>query len=121
MSPFDRTKYPHDWEEISLRIKERAAWRCECSGECGANHYGRCERHHGDNFYLNGAQRKRPVTLTTAHYPDSDPMNCSDDNLLALCERCHLKLDLDHHLKKASATRARKAGAGTMPLFELHA
>ena len=33
--PENRDRYPSDWPAISLRIKERAGWRCECEGECG--------------------------------------------------------------------------------------
>lgn len=116
--PFDRSKYPDDWEAISLRIKERAGWRCECEGICGRNHRGRCERHHGDTFEPDGKNRKWPVILTTAHWPDPTYSNCSDENLHALCQACHLRLDLDHHIKKASATRTRKQAAETAPLFE---
>lgn len=111
------SKYPPDWKQISLRIKERASWRCECEGMCGVDHKGRCERHHGDTFEPSGVSRKWPVILTTAHHPDPTYSNIADDNLHALCQGCHLRLDLEHHKAKASATRARKAAMGTAPLF----
>ncbi|PAM99602.1 hypothetical protein CJI59_22145 [Streptomyces sp. Alain-F2R5] len=28
--PENRHRYPPDWPQISLAIKERAGWRCEC-------------------------------------------------------------------------------------------
>jgi hypothetical protein len=38
------------------------------------------------------------------------PMDCRDENLAALCQRCHLRYDHAHHLKNGAATRARKKG-----------
>lgn len=108
MSPWDRSRYPDDWEAISLGVKERAGWRCECEGECGKIHGGRCERRHGDTFDPNGAPRKWPVILTTAHYPDPTPANCATDNLLALCQKCHNGLDAPERAKKRAATRRGK-------------
>lgn len=36
MSPIDLSLYPHDWREISRRIRlDRAGGRCECEGQCG--------------------------------------------------------------------------------------
>ena len=50
------------------------------------------------------------VVLTVAHVHDPNPMNVSDENLSALCQRCHLAHDRPHHVAKARASRrARKA------------
>jgi len=45
--------------------------------------------------------------LTIAHIHDHNPMACDDDNLQALCQRCHLILDAPRHAKKAAITRRR--------------
>lgn len=43
------------------------------------------------------------------HFDDM-PENCADDNLRALCQRCHLAYDAKHHATNARATiRSRKA------------
>jgi len=36
--PENKNRYPTDWKAISLRVRERAKGRCECTGECGADH-----------------------------------------------------------------------------------
>ena len=36
--PVDWSKYPDDWKEIALAVKEEADWQCEC---CGNNAAGR--------------------------------------------------------------------------------
>ncbi len=30
--PMDRTRYPLDWKQISLRIRERDGWQCKWCG-----------------------------------------------------------------------------------------
>jgi hypothetical protein len=46
------------------------------------------------------------VVLTVAHL-DHMPEHCDDDNLMAMCQRCHLSYDADHHA--ASRIRRRLA------------
>jgi len=67
---YQRHLYPTNWNQISKRIKTKAAWRCE---GCKARH------------------RWLGIIIET-HHIDSNPQNIEDDNLIALCERCHLKV-----------------------------
>lgn len=46
---------------------------------------------------------------------DDYPENCDDDNLRALCQRCHLKHDREHHAETAKTTR--RARLQTPELF----
>ena len=97
----NRKRYPKDWKDISLRIRfERAEGRCECRGECGHDHGGRCDARHGLPHPVTGSR----VILTTAHR-DHTPENCDDDNLFAACQRCHLAYDAEHHAKTRRATK----------------
>lgn len=104
--PDNRARYPKDWKAISQRIRfDRAGGRCECDGECGIDHEGRCQAEHGKPNPMTGNN----VVLTTAHL-DHTPENCGDDNLKAMCQRCHLRLDRDHHATNSRQTRMRKIG-----------
>jgi len=47
------------------------------------------------------------VVLTIAHL-DHDKTNNDYDNLAALCQKCHLGIDLKHHMKNARDTNERK-------------
>lgn len=100
--PMDRSKYPKDWKAISHRIRfERAKGKCE---RCDAENY-----------------RPHPVTgskvvLTTAHL-DHDTTNNRDDNLMAMCQRCHLRHDAKLHAENAWQTRRKKMAIGDM--FEM--
>jgi hypothetical protein len=65
------------------------------------------------------------VVLTVAHLdragapgtPEGDgPLDCPDDRLQALCQRCHLMLDAPRHAVKRRVSRMAKLAVG--PLFE---
>lgn len=118
--PENRKRYPPDWKAVSKRIRfGRAKGRCECEGECGNDH-GRDIAHHGQPSRW-PLRRKRcvavnkrlnPVTgshvvLTVAHL-DHVPENCADDNLRAMCQRCHLAYDRDHHAETRAANARKK-------------
>lgn len=104
--PEERHRYPPDWSTISAAIRfGRAGGRCECWGDCGFDHRGRCLAVHGDPAPLSG----RPVVLTTAHL-DHVPENVERGNLRAWCQRCHLAYDAEHHRETRALTAALKDG-----------
>lgn len=98
--PENRQRYPLNWKRISARIRGvRAQGRCECMGHCGLHRERRCEERNGKP----ATWAKGKVILTVAHL-DHTPENCADENLLAMCQRCHLRYDREHH---AETRRAR--------------
>jgi len=100
--PSERSRYPKDWRTISLRIRERSGGRCECEGECGLHRTSpgprRCEERNGEP----AKWARGRVVLTVAHL-DHTPENCDDNNLKAMCQRCHLRYDIDHHRETRSS------------------
>lgn len=115
--PENRDRYPDDWPEISQAIKDRAGWRCECSGECGRPYAHldrdeRCRNRHGQPAYGTGST----VVLTTAHL-DHTPEHCDAANLKAMCQGCHLHYDRDHHAETRAAARLADLEAQMEPLF----
>jgi hypothetical protein len=102
--PIDYKNYSPDWHQISDSIRfGRAGGRCECDGECGQDHGGRCREQHGQ-----GAQSfKGKVVLTVAHL-DHDPQNNDPENLKAMCQKCHNRYDVDHRRKNRAKTRRKK-------------
>jgi hypothetical protein len=139
-----RRRYPANWKAITARIRERAGDRCECTGQCGSVHDAcgsklsapRCnapnrtlirraeecpERwwlHTCTGVCAGGECDGVMVVLTVAHL-NHTPEDVHDENLLALCQRCHLRLDADEHRANAAATRARTRDerTGQTPLF----
>lgn len=49
------------------------------------------------------------VVLTIAHL-DHDKKNNDYENLAALCQKCHLGIDLKHHMANARETHRKKKG-----------
>jgi hypothetical protein len=112
----ERGRYPADWADISLAVKEEAGWRCECEGECGSKHHtmwkrlfliglepsSRCPNLHGQPSYWTGAT----VVLTTAHL-NHTPEDCERSNLRVMCQMCHLNYDRAHHAETRAAGRAQ--------------
>lgn len=114
--PENRDRYPANWKsEIVPRIRARSGNRCECTGQCGRNHMrenmdaARWQLDHPLRCYrwnwmpiddIDGPK----IVLTVAHL-DHQPENCADDNLLHLCQGCHLRYDAP---RKAAEMKARR-------------
>lgn len=74
-----------------------------------------------DAIFEEGERRPVKIVLTVAHlgtaHPDGRPgdkhdkHDCRDENLAALCQRCHLRYDLEDHMRHAAETRKRKRAA----------
>jgi hypothetical protein len=120
------------WKQFSEYIRfERAENRCECEGECGYNHDGRCKAENGNyklkgqNYYEKGQNGKfydfaiwSRVCLTVAHL-DFDGGICQCKKLTgikcaipshckAMCNGCHLMMDLPHHIENRRKNIANK-------------
>lgn len=63
--------YPTNWDDIARDIKARAGWRCE---HCDTAHC--VETWH----------------VLTVHHLNGDKADCRWENLVALCQRCHLSI-----------------------------
>lgn len=101
----NRARYPDDWPAISLKVRERAGWRCE-----GSPAFPDCRALNGTRHPTTGSK----VVLTVAHL-DHTPENVADENLRAWCQRCHNTYD--GPMRRADiAARAREA-AGQADLF----
>lgn len=119
--PCDYSKYPRDWKWIRARILERAGHRCE---ECGVPDRAIGYRDKNGTFEQLAACKANmdmaveaasldgckviEIVLTIAHLDDPDPMNCADENLAALCQRCHNRRDAPMRRVNAARTRERK-------------
>jgi hypothetical protein len=150
--PMDKSRYPSNWPEISLRIRERAGQKCE---QCGVPNGLEVLRSTIDPArYLilgeDGIHRTRQgesvrlseipteydeakyvkIVLTVHHIgasmPDgtfSDPedkLDCRDENLIALCQRCHFLADARarKHIQASYSRRTgKKPSPGQLTLF----
>lgn len=95
--PIDYKKYPKNWEQLRSKILKRAENACEL---CGAMNYA-------------PHWRTRKKVILTVHHINFDISDNRSCNLLALCQRCHLKLDA------GEKARRRDIKAGKQKLFYL--
>lgn len=111
MTPINHPEhYPDNWPEIRSRIIARSGDRCECVAECGLHPGNRCvEVNHTPAMFAKGQ-----IVLTIAHLDcDAGAGNHSDDNLKAMCQRCHNRMDAPSRaLHRATNRRARMAAQG---------
>ena len=145
--PVDRSRYPANWKQISQRIRfEVAGNRCQfCDVPNGAlivrsvsdpyrylihkSFNNRAEYQwpdgrpaHNQELLADFQSKPIRVVLTVAHL-NHDTADNSDDNLRALCQRCHNRHDVEYRKKNRAATHASKKqaaieAAGQQPLFD---
>jgi hypothetical protein len=127
--PEEKARYPKDWPAISRRIREREGQRCKwCQAPNGVTIKQpatwvtehafvemllACSSESSRLALANAYGKPLVVVLTVAHL-DHTPENCADDNLVALCQRCHLTYDAKHHAASARATREKRSGQGRL-------
>lgn len=82
--PIDYKKYPGNWKEIRAKILKRANGSCElCPAEQGKLHW-----------------KTYSKVVLTIHHINFDIADNRDSNLIALCQRCHIKLDAGEKARK---------------------
>ena len=101
--------YPPDWSGISARINARAEGRCECTGQCGLHRGNRCCEVNGED-----AQWASGLVILTVAHLNHYPADCRDENLLALCQTCHLRYDQVLHSTHAASTRRERKAIGDL-------
>lgn len=97
--PIDYKKYHKDWKKISKCTIARAGGKCEL---CGAPNRitifrGGGLTHMWDHYGLDGS--REVMIVLTVHHIDGDVNNNTKYNLIALCQRCRLRLDMGKHLR----------------------
>lgn len=115
-------RYPADWGKIRARILKRAGDRCEW---CGVRNGIAGWRRPDGTFVPLDQPPMRPedakvitIVLTIAHIHDRAPENCADDNLAALCQKCHLDHDREQHEQsRLAGERKKQIEAGQLFLF----
>lgn len=89
--PIDYREYHKEWKKISREVKERAGWGCEL-----------CPARHGEPHWKTGSR-----VVLTVHHIDGDKKNNSRHNLIALCQRCHLRLDRGRRIRGSRQAKGK--------------
>lgn len=118
-----KSLYPDNWDEISAGIKAEQDHKC---AECGVPDRIFIFRfsqeadswRNVDDIKANEFPAGAPVyiILTTAHI-DQNPANNNRNNLKALCQMCHNRLDGPHRAHRRRIRHDKEVGQKS--LFEL--
>ncbi|MCK5610977.1 hypothetical protein KAR91_54395 [Candidatus Pacearchaeota archaeon] len=99
--PDNLKRYPKNWKpEIRPRILKRANNCCE-----GSPAYPDCRVPN----YAPHPETGSTVILTIAHL-SHEIEDCSDENLKAWCQRCHLTYDAKHHAQSRRERLEKESG-----------
>lgn len=112
----EKHRYPPEWPYIAKAAKVAAGWRCQCEGECGTDHGGRCPDVHGQPAHDTG----KTIIVTAAHR-NHIPEDVRPENIAVWCAPCHLRYDAAHHAETRRTARAAEAASWMEPLFEIRA
>ena len=82
-------RYPIGWKGIANGVKSKAGWRCECCGHPSETPRLRATCDETCTHPDDGRQR-----VLTVHHLDMRPERCDSWNLVALCQSCHLRVQV---------------------------
>lgn len=119
----NRKLYPENWKsKIAPAVIIQANNQCQ---QCGAPNHAMIQRNrrkerwrYAENYYGNGQWGDAIRVSLSACHIDQNPENCKRDNLIALCQKCHLRLDQEaHNITAAQTSRNQLIAAGQLSLF----
>jgi len=128
----NKKRYPKNWKQISERIRfERAGNKCEVCGianglvikrtkdgyrlPCQTDWdmiHSRIKYSHSNMTESLKYHGFTKIVLTVAHL-DHQPENCEDDNLKAMCQKCHNNYDRQHRNQTVRQSRLKNQ----LPMF----
>lgn len=112
--PIDYKKYPKNWSELRAQVLDRAKNKCEF---CGVENHSWGVRRADGSFceysameveasFLDGDRVIR-IVLTVAHLDhDEENHDVKLDRLAALCQRCHLRYDVNEKKRRRKNKKA---------------
>jgi hypothetical protein len=115
--PCDYRKYDKNWKFFSKQTINDAGNKCElCCAPNGTEVFRPNKHaisikpwvflHEIKDTSLIGDLLKKVKIVLTVHHIDGDKENNSKHNLIALCQKCHLRLDLGRHMKNRTRNKA---------------
>ncbi len=83
ISKENKKLYPKNWKELSAWVRLKAGNKCEM-----------CDSHNHKPHPITGS-----MVVLTVHHLDFNPKNNEEYNLMALCQRCHNRLDIKFRVR----------------------
>lgn len=114
--PIDYKEYDENWKIISKGIIDDANGKCELCGAPNGETVARPTNLGWNISYpwvslvnklLKYEDHRKVKIVLTVHHIDGNKKNNSRHNLLALCQRCHLKLDMGKHINNRRKNKSK--------------
>lgn len=110
--PINYKEYPENWKWLSRQVIADAGNKCELCYAPNHEYIVRLDKKHThpwgpikERILLTG---EKPVKIIlTVHHIDGDKQNSKKQNLIALCQRCHLRLDLLKHMRNRKRSHTK--------------
>lgn len=117
--PCDYKQYPDNWKWLSRQIVADAGNKCEL---CHAPNGAFIQRIKDAEYPWYKIENTKPEdkftkVVLTVHHINHDKKDSTKQNLIALCQKCHLRLDLAHHMKNRRAARRNTEEANLQLTF----
>ena len=109
--PIDYKKYPDNWKWFSKQTIKDAGNKCELCFAPNGKTVGRFNSDYShpwewtENLDECGVDYKETKIVLTVHHIDGNLKNNERLNLIALCQRCHLKLDMQKHVRNRKVNK----------------
>ena len=87
--PWKKERYPDNWDDIAKNIKQKSGWRCAI-----------CKESFAETQLTFPQLNTKKRNWLSVHHIDENPNNNEEQNLIALCTRCHLKVEHEARLHK---------------------
>lgn len=110
--PENRGRYPKIWKQMVAAARERSGNQCECLGQCGDDHGGRCAALNGEPHPHTGSI----VVLTLAHEHGVPLEEESIERMFHACQRCHNRYDAP--MRRAGMRARERAIAAIGDMFD---
>jgi len=121
--PIDYKEYPENWKWLSKQVIKDAGNKCELCFAPNGIIVGRFNSDYSHPWEYTetldecGVDFKETKIVLTVHHIDGNKMNSTKQNLIALCQRCHLRLDLLKHMNNRNSNNNNT----TIDLFDENA
>jgi hypothetical protein len=115
--PMKMQEYPDNWKWLSAQVRKRNGGRCELCNAPNGEIVLRPKKQYAldweqpwysqDNNMPPEYEEcfTRTKIILTVHHIDGDKSNNSEQNLISLCQRDHLRLDIAKHMRNRKRSR----------------